>query len=97
MKVFGMCIANQVWLEPEWVPREENVVVDTISRIVDYDDWRLDPVIFNWLDILMKRIDLQTTITQHSILVMHAPTQKQLMHSQLTGVFRVIGSTPHLA
>ena len=49
LKVFGMCIANQVWLEPEWVPREETVV-DTISRIVDYDDWCLDPVIFNWLD-----------------------------------------------
>lgn len=45
-----MCIANQIQLEPEWVPREENVVADTISRIVDYDDWHLDPLIFNWLD-----------------------------------------------
>ena len=31
------------------VPREENMVADTISRIVDYDDCYLDPAIFHWL------------------------------------------------
>ena len=46
LSIFSVCMANQIRLEPEWLPREENVQADLINRIVDYDDWRLDPVVF---------------------------------------------------
>ena len=39
-------------MEPEWVPREDNQVADYISRVVDYDDWMLNPVMFSELDTL---------------------------------------------
>ena len=37
-------------MEPEWIPRAENEIADYISRIVDYDDWSLNPIVFNELD-----------------------------------------------
>ena len=50
--VFKQCIANNIRLEPEWIPREENQMADYISRIMDYDDWSLDPFMFKALDDL---------------------------------------------
>ena len=50
LKVFNMSIQYQIRLEPEWVPREMNERADLLSRIVNYDDWYLNPSVFAWLD-----------------------------------------------
>ena len=42
-------------MEPEWIPREENQIADYISafsRIVDHNDWMLNPLVFEELDAL---------------------------------------------
>ena len=41
----------QVKLEPEWVPRELNVRADFLSRVIDLNDWMLNPEVFGQLDI----------------------------------------------
>ena len=38
-------VKARILLEPEWIPREENEIADYISRIVDYDDWALNPLL----------------------------------------------------
>eukprot|EP00731_Ephydatia_muelleri_P018538 Em0011g578a len=38
--------------EPEWIPREQNEIADYISRIVDYDDWYVNPAVFAWVEEL---------------------------------------------
>ena len=50
MKILEICIKHQILIEPDWVPRGENQLADYISRISDYDDWQLDPFVFNCLD-----------------------------------------------
>ena len=50
--VFGLCLANNIRLEPKWIPREQNHMADYISRIVDHDDWSLDSTMFKVLDDL---------------------------------------------
>ena len=50
LKVFKMSIQYQIRLEPEWIPREMNEKADLLSRIVDRDDWCINPAIFAWLD-----------------------------------------------
>ena len=52
LKVFKACIQYNIRLEPEWIPRERNELADYISRIVDYDDWQLDPAVFAMLNAL---------------------------------------------
>ena len=50
LAIFATAFANQVRIEPEWIPRNSNQRADYISRIVDYDDWSIDPAIFKQLD-----------------------------------------------
>ena len=47
LKVLNLLIQYHIVLEPEWVPREK---ADYLSRIIDYDDWFLNPVVFAELD-----------------------------------------------
>ena len=49
-KIFILCIHNQIHLEPEWITRELNERADYLSRIIDLDDWCLNPIILNRVD-----------------------------------------------
>ena len=51
LKVFSLVVQHQIRLEPEWIPRDLNERADYLSRIIDYDDWQLNPLIFAELDI----------------------------------------------
>ena len=50
LSIFRTAFANNIYLEPEWLPREENQVADEFSRIIDVDDWMINPSIFAWVD-----------------------------------------------
>ncbi len=50
--VFALSVQHQIHLEPECIPREFNERADYLSRIVDYDDWSLNPIVFEQLDAL---------------------------------------------
>ena len=39
-------------LEPQWVPKKQNVIADELSHIIDYDDWQLDTNVFLRIDEL---------------------------------------------
>ena len=52
LAIFSLCIDNHIHIEPEWIPREQNQLADYYSRIVDHDDWMLNPYVFNWLDAI---------------------------------------------
>ena len=51
LKVFKACVANNIRLEPEWIPREKNELADYFSRIIDYDDWYIDQEVYKWLEL----------------------------------------------
>ena len=50
--IFRLCIQHNIQLVPEWIPREENIFADEISRSIDVDDYMISPDIFAALDIL---------------------------------------------
>ena len=50
LKVFSLAVQYQIRLEPEWIPRELNKKADYLSHIIDYDDWKLNPLVFAELD-----------------------------------------------
>ena len=50
MAILSICLHQQIRLEPEWIPREENEFADYLSRIGDVDDWILNPDVFQELD-----------------------------------------------
>lgn len=51
LKVFAIAVQYQIHLEPEWVPRKLHDWADLASRIIDYDDWYLNPLVLAWLDM----------------------------------------------
>ena len=46
MCIFQTCMRYGIKLEMEWIPRRDNEVADYLSRIVDLDDWQINPNIF---------------------------------------------------
>ena len=52
LEIFQLAVQHNIHLEPEWIPRELNQQADYLSRIIDYDDWRLNPKVFAVLDSL---------------------------------------------
>ena len=47
LEIFATCVKGGIRLEPEWISREENLLADYLSRLVDLDDWMLNPLIFS--------------------------------------------------
>ena len=43
MAIFELRFTHSIKLEIEWIPRSQNECADSISRIVDYDDWGINP------------------------------------------------------
>ena len=50
--IVSLCVQGNIHLELEWIPREQNKLADYYSRVVDCDDWMLNPTIFAWLDTI---------------------------------------------
>lgn len=46
VEIFNLCISHRISFQVQWIPREKNEVADYLSRIVDPDDWMLNPVLF---------------------------------------------------
>ena len=34
----------------EWIPRDANEIAHYVSRIRDFDDWMINPILFQFLD-----------------------------------------------
>ena len=47
LMIFAVCVASYIHVEPEWVFREQNELVDYYSSLIDYDDWRLNLAVLN--------------------------------------------------
>ena len=39
LEIFQFCAVNNVSIEFEWVPRSLNEYADSLSRVIDFDDW----------------------------------------------------------
>ena len=50
MAIFELCLQHAIKLEVEWIPRSQNEKADFVSRIIDHDDWSLDPCLFQVID-----------------------------------------------
>jgi ribonuclease HI len=48
-QVYWLCFRNQIELEAEWIPREQNEFADWYSKLVEPHDVQLNPIIFHSL------------------------------------------------
>ena len=50
--IFKNAIQHGIRIEPVWLPREENQLVDCLSKVIDYDDWNINMHVFTWVDAI---------------------------------------------
>ena len=50
LEVLKFCFRFGISIEAQWLPREENLCADLLSRFIDKDDWRLNPRVFSMID-----------------------------------------------
>jgi len=46
LEIFQFCAVNNVSMEIEWIPRSLNEYADSLSRVVDFDDWSVSAGFF---------------------------------------------------
>ena len=52
LDIFTTCTRNNIKLEVQWIPRNENEQADFISRLIDTDDWIISEELFHTLNDL---------------------------------------------
>ena len=50
VNIYFLCKANNIHLNLFWVPREQNVIADELSKFIDYDDWKTTKNFFNYMN-----------------------------------------------
>ena len=50
VNILSILMQTAIRLEMAWIPREKNQQADYLSRLVDHDDWMVNPHIFQWID-----------------------------------------------
>ena len=50
--IFDVCFQNGIKLEMEWIPRAHNQLADYLSRIQNFDDWKVDPNLLLFINLL---------------------------------------------
>ena len=92
---------HDIELELVWIPRDENEKADYLSRIVDHDDWSLNPLLFQlvvlgglWVLIRSTVFRLFTIISckdSHKTPDIGTQAVRRSMPSTKTGPGRIIG------
>jgi hypothetical protein len=50
LTIFNSCRKNKIDIYTVWIPREQNVLVDYLNRIIDTDDWQTTVEFYSYLD-----------------------------------------------
>ncbi|XP_072028268.1 uncharacterized protein [Amphiura filiformis] len=62
--IFNVCKMFSISLEVQWIPRTENQEADSLSRLIDFDDWGVSRPFFDFMNSLwghIQSIDLRIT------------------------------------
>ena len=58
LEIFAYCAAHDISLEVEWIPRSLNSYADSVSRVVDYDDWAVSTIFFQHVSSIFGPFDV---------------------------------------
>ena len=50
VNIFDLCVTHNITLQPSWIPREINTSADFLAKIIDSDNWGVDPETFRYIE-----------------------------------------------
>ena len=66
LKIFQFCAMNNVTVEIEWIPRSLNEYADSLSRVVDFDDWSVSTAFFDYIASLFGSFTVDRFASHYS-------------------------------
>ena len=58
LEIFAYCAAHDISIEVEWIPRSLNSYADSVSRVIDYDDWAVSTIFFHHVSSIFGPFDV---------------------------------------
>ena len=58
LEIFAYSAAHDISLEVEWIPRSLNSCADSVSRVIDYDDWTVSTIFFHHVNSTFGPFDV---------------------------------------
>jgi hypothetical protein len=50
MGILQLCIEHDIQISVDWIPRDQNAVADTLSKLIDSDDWAIANNVFQLIN-----------------------------------------------
>ena len=66
IEIFEFCFHHNVSLAVEWIPRSLNEYADSLSRIIDYDDWAISAAFFSHVSSLFGPFEVDRFASSHT-------------------------------
>ena len=66
LKIFELCLKNDITLHSSWIPRELNVTADSISTFYDSDNWSIDNETFEYIQQNFDRFTVDRFSDNHN-------------------------------
>lgn len=64
--IFQSCEKNNISIEPEWIPRNDNYQADFISRCEDCDDWSISKTWFKYFDKVWGKYEIDRFVSSYN-------------------------------
>jgi len=58
LEIFNVCAKNAIILRVVWLSRDKNTIADSLSKMINYDDYRVKQEFFDYVDALFGPHDV---------------------------------------
>ena len=48
--IYDLTVSCSIKLDVQWVPRKQNTIADTLSKMYDFEDWETTNTLFKYLN-----------------------------------------------
>ena len=48
--IYDLTVSLSIKLDVQWVPRKQNTIADTLSKMYDFEDWETTNTLFKYLN-----------------------------------------------
>jgi hypothetical protein len=69
LRIFWFCHENSIELQPEWIPRDQNQLANYLSKIREFDDFGLQPSVFQSILRDFAPLQIDRFASEHNALL----------------------------
>ena len=87
LDIYRSCLKFDIQIIPKWLPREENVLADAISKHIDTDDWSIDDESFEYIQKNLGTFDIDRFAASNNNRVSRFNSRYHCPHTESVNTF----------